>query len=80
MGKAFHQYSGIKSLFIALFCSLCVLVPLGSQAILSFIIVMIFTHIFAIFVTAKIGGLTGDIYGAITILAELLVSLVYLIV
>ena len=40
----------------------------------------IFTAIFCYFIDKKLGGVTGDVYGAVCILNELLVLYVYVII
>ena len=78
MGKAFAQNAGKTSLLIALFFAMLLIVPLGLQAILSGAAVIIFTLLFARYVTSILGGLTGDIYGAITEITEILVLTFFL--
>lgn len=78
IGKAFAQYADKYTLYIGLLLTLLVIVPVGKQAIISLAIVSICTMLFARFVTNLLGGLTGDIYGAISELAEILVLLVFL--
>jgi len=78
MGKAFAQYADKSTLYIGIILTLLILVPLGKQAIVSFIVVSIFTLLFARFVTKVLGGLTGDVYGAISELAEIIVLFVFL--
>ena len=79
IGKAFAQYTGKRTLFIALLFTLLFIVPLGKQAVVSLAVICTFTLLFATYVKKIIGGLTGDIYGAICELAELLVLLVFLL-
>lgn len=78
MGKAFAQYAGKTSLILAALFVLLLIVPLGKQAIISGGVVVLFTILFARYVTGILGGLTGDIYGAITEIAEILVLTVFL--
>ena len=78
MGKAFAQHAGKYTLYIATLLTLLILVPLGKQAIVSFVIVSIFTMLFARFVTQVLGGLTGDVYGAMSELGEIIVLFVFL--
>lgn len=78
IGKAFAQYADKYTLYIGLLLTLMIIVPVGKQAILSLAIVSLCTVLFARFVTNLLGGLTGDIYGAISELAEILVLFVFL--
>jgi len=78
MGKAFAQYAGRYTLYIGLFLTIVMLIPLGQQALLSLVAVSVGTILFARFVTHLLGGLTGDIYGAISELAEIMVLFVFL--
>lgn len=78
IGKAFAEYAGKYTLYIGLFLTLLVIIPVGKQAILSLAIVSICAMLFARYVTKLLGGLTGDIYGAMSELAEIMVLLVFL--
>lgn len=79
MGKAFKEHAGGHTLFIA---ALCTLVMLGlcykAQVMVALLISVAFTLSFARFVTRLLGGLTGDVYGAITELSEIAVLIVFL--
>jgi len=78
MGKAFAQYADKKSLMIAILSTFIFVVPLGIISIISMIIVAIFTILFCKYITNVLGGLTGDVYGALTELSEVLVLVVFL--
>jgi adenosylcobinamide-GDP ribazoletransferase len=78
IGKAFAQYADSRTLLIAAVFTLLLIVPLGKQAIICSIVGILFAMVFARYVTKLLGGLTGDVYGAITDLTELVVLLVYL--
>ncbi len=78
IGKAFAQYADSRTLLIAAAFTLLLIVPLGKQAIICSIVGILFAMGFARYVTKLLGGLTGDVYGAITDLTELVVLLVYL--
>jgi len=78
IGKAFAQYADKYTLYIGLVLTLLIIIPIGKQAILSLAIVSICTMLFARFVTNLLGGLTGDIYGAMSELAEIMVLCVFL--
>lgn len=79
IGKAFAQYANKKSLWIAAISTLLFVVPCGFSAIISMIGVGVFTPIFCRYITSVLGGLTGDVYGALTELSEILVLILFLI-
>lgn len=78
IGKAFAQYADKPTLYIAITITLLIMALLGKQALLSMLFVSIGTMLFARFITNVLGGLTGDIYGALSELAEIMVLLVFL--
>lgn len=78
IGKAFAQYAGKKALCFALFWAALCLAPCGAQAWAAAVAVAVFTALFCRYVTAVLGGLTGDVYGALTELSELIVLAVFL--
>lgn len=79
IGKAFAKYADKATLYTSLVLTLLMLILVGKQALISMAVVSICTVVFARFVTNLIGGLTGDIYGAISELAEIIVLLVFLL-
>jgi len=79
MGKAFAQYAGKSScVFAGLTTLLCVL-PWGKIAICALTVSLAFSLFFANYIKKILGGLTGDIYGAIVTLNEALVLFVFLV-
>jgi adenosylcobinamide-GDP ribazoletransferase len=78
IGKAFAQYADKKSLMIAILSTFIFVVPLGIISIISMISVAIFTILFCKYITNVLGGLTGDVYGALTELSEVIVLIVFL--
>lgn len=78
IGKAFAQYAGKYTLYIAAVLALLFVIPLGKQAIVSLFAAIIVTVLFSSYVKKLIGGLTGDIYGAVTEISEIVVLLVFL--
>ncbi|HMM20315.1 MAG TPA: adenosylcobinamide-GDP ribazoletransferase [Selenomonadales bacterium] len=78
MGKAFAEYAGRKAFWIALGLTLILLAPLGWPALVAASAAALFTWLFAGYVTRLLGGLTGDVYGAIAELSELPVLAVML--
>ena len=87
IGKAFAKFSTEKTLPLAFFETLILFLPLAFfdkkfflSAFFSLLITSIFALSFGKFVTKKIGGVTGDIYGATEILSETLVLIIFLII
>lgn len=82
LGKAFSTYSNkfslILNIIITLIC-LSINLPKLSTSIIAFIVVIIFTLIFGHYITKKLGGLTGDVYGATSELSEFLVLFIFTI-
>ena len=79
MGKAFAEYAGKKSLWLAFFLTAVCVAPWGPLAGAAFLVSAVFTVCFARYITGVLGGLTGDVYGALTLLNEVLVLLVFLL-
>lgn len=82
IGKAFAVFAGKRSLY---FAALGALLPLAGAAFflpqntaLACGFVALFAYYFARYVTTLLGGLTGDVYGAVTELSEALVLLLFL--
>lgn len=85
IGKAFSKYATPKIFLVALAETILLLVPLiffGVEifcaAIISVAAAIIFARHFGKYVTLKIGGVTGDIYGAAEMLAEVLVLIIFM--
>ena len=79
MGKAFAAYTDGRTVAFAALTALCFLLPFGWPAAAALLLCLLFTAFFASFVVKKLGGLTGDIYGAVTTLNEALVLLAFLV-
>lgn len=79
IGKAFAVYAGKKSLVTATAITLAAIIPAGRLAWLSLALSSAFTFFFAGYVEKRLGGLTGDVYGAITTMSEGLILLTFLI-
>ncbi|MBR2179996.1 MAG: adenosylcobinamide-GDP ribazoletransferase [Selenomonadaceae bacterium] len=86
MGKAFAEYTTRSTIILAIVEALILLSPLillfavTVKALLSsLIIALIFTLYFGRFATKKVGGVTGDIYGAVELISEALVLLSFLL-
>lgn len=78
MGKAFAEFANRKTLYWAICFTAVLIVPLGIQAVISAVPVVLLLLLFARYTSHLLGGLTGDVYGAISELAELLVLIVFL--
>ena len=82
IGKAFAEYATKKSFYfafaIALFCTLYATLQYGTLAFIAFFSVLLFTYWFSGYVTKTLGGLTGDVYGAVTEISETIVLFVFL--
>lgn len=77
MGKAFAQYAGRTTLAIAAVIALAVIVPLGTEAIISAGGALFIGILAARYFANVLGGLTGDTYGAVTELTELAALLLF---
>ncbi len=84
MGKAFAKFTTRRTIFFATIEATLLLLPLNIidekiflSAALSVIIALIVTWKFAKFSVKKIGGVTGDIYGAVTTLVEMFVLITF---
>ncbi len=80
IGKAFSLYSGrgsfVFNLILAAF--LAAFSPIGAiNAIVAYFFVLLFASYAGNHLTKKLGGLTGDIYGAVTELSEWLVLFLF---
>lgn len=86
MGKAFSQYTTNSTVIFAVLETLILLLPLMifstefiNSVILALLLSLSFTMYFGKFAVKKIGGVTGDIYGAVTTISESIVLLIFLI-
>lgn len=87
MGKAFAQFTTRRTIFFAAGETILFLLPLGIVSEIFFLsaaaaslVALFVTWKFASFSTEKIGGVTGDIYGAVTTLAEMFVLITFLLI
>ena len=78
LGKAFAQYAGRSALAFAAVCTFVLITWAGALAWASLAVCAAFTAFFGNYVEKRLGGLTGDVYGAITTLNEGLVLLTFL--
>ena len=78
MGKAFAQYAGRTTLLIAGIVALTIVIPLGIQAVISAGCAVLAGILSARYLAEVLGGLTGDTYGAVTEITELVVLFVFI--
>ncbi len=78
MGKAFAEHANRSALIFAVFSTLLFVTPWGIFAIISMLATIVAAFCFAKYVTKILGGLTGDVYGAITHLGELFALFAFL--
>ena len=85
MGKAFAKYTTRQTLIFAFVTAILILMPLIFDvkifltAMFALIISLTATIYVGNFAVKKIGGVTGDIYGAVSTLIELLVPIIFLL-
>ena len=87
MGKAFSLYAGRRALLIAVVTVVAVLAlflkffgpMVAGSALAAVVAASLFSLLFGGWLTGKLGGLTGDMYGAATELAEVVVLLVFVL-
>lgn len=79
LGKAFYQSGHKYTLYVAGICSALLLIPLGKLVIISGVIGISFALLLSRYISRRLGGLTGDVYGAIVELTEIVTLLVFLI-
>ena len=87
MGKAFAKFTTRRTIIFAAGETLLLLLPLSFVSKIFLIcaasaslIALIVTWKFATFATEKIGGVTGDIYGAVTTLSEMFALITFLLI
>lgn len=78
MGKAFGRYADRRSCLLVTAYTLAILAVLGWQALLAALAAVFFSLWCGRRVTGLLGGLTGDVYGTLCTISELIVLLVYL--
>ena len=87
MGKAFAKFTTRRTIFFAAGETFLLLLPLNFigkifffSAAAAMVVAFIVAWKFATFATEKIGGVTGDIYGAVTTLAEMFALITFLLI
>lgn len=77
MGKIFAEMAGRRTLFVALASTLLVVVPCGLVAVLALAAGLCFAWLWCRHVARRLGGLTGDVYGATELMTEAVVLFVF---
>ncbi len=80
MGKAFAELAGYRSLLIAGAVTIALVAPLGIAALAALAVAVLFAAVAGNYATRHLGGLTGDIYGAVTEITETLVLITFVVV
>ena len=87
MGKSFAKFTTRRTIIISAAETLILLLPLnffGEKLFLCALAAILTAFLtswrFSSFAKSKIGGVTGDIYGAVTILSEMVVMITFLLV
>jgi len=80
MGKSFHQYAGKKAFIIGTLMILIIAGFFKWIGIVTFMIAAAFAYLFCRKVALQLGGLTGDVYGAVTELTQVVTLLVFYVV
>lgn len=78
MGKAFADMVDKKTVSMAALTTILFVVPWGQTAMLALILGLSFGLLLAAYAARKLGGLTGDVYGAVELLTESFVLFVFL--
>ena len=78
IGKAFAQFASRPALYFAAASAAIIVLPLGKTAWISLAVSAVFAVLLGRYFSKRLGGLTGDIYGAINELTELLVLIIFL--
>lgn len=79
MGKVFSDMADGKTVTIAGITTALFVVPWGQAAIAALVAGLFFAWLLGKWLSGKLGGLTGDTYGAIETLTETMVLLVFLL-
>ncbi|SFT83014.1 cobalamin-5'-phosphate synthase [Selenomonas sp. GACV-9] len=79
MGKAFADMADKETVAIAGITTILFVVPWGQAAIAALVAGLGFAWLLGAWLTSKLGGLTGDTYGAIETLTETMVLVVFLV-
>jgi len=79
IGKAFANHATKKSLLLALLLAALLTAPAAAQGLAALAVTILAAYAFSSYITKLLDGLTGDIYGALTEITEILVLLVFVL-
>ena len=77
MGKTFADMANRRTVAIAAVTTSVLVIPIGLLATLTLVLGIVFVLLFCRWMTAILGGVTGDVYGAATVLTETIVLAVF---
>ena len=77
MGKTFADMADRGTVAIAAVTTSVLVIPIGLLATLALVLGIVFALLFCRWMTAILGGVTGDVYGAATVLTETIVLAVF---
>ena len=77
MGKTFADMADRSTVLLAAVTTMILVLPWGFLAALALVLGTVFALLFCRLMTHVLGGVTGDIYGAATVLTETLVLFVF---
>ena len=80
LGKIFADMADRRTLLIAAVSTVLLVLPFGMGAWLALVAGILFALLFCRFITGQLGGVTGDVYGATTVLTETVVLFVFSVV
>jgi adenosylcobinamide-GDP ribazoletransferase len=76
MGKCFHQFAGRSAMPVATVFAAAAAAALGWMGAVVFTVVGAWAYLFCRRVSQELGGLTGDVYGAVTELTQVVAMVV----
>lgn len=77
MGRAFAEMADKKALLIGLFTAVLFTAPWGIAALAALLGGLLWAFLFGKYATKKLGGLTGDVYGAVELTTETAVLVIF---
>ena len=77
MGKTFADMANRRTVAIAAVTTSVLVIPIGLLATLALVLGIVFALLFCRWMTTILGGVTGDVYGAATVLTETIVLAVF---
>lgn len=79
MGKSFNNYARKSSLLIATIFAM-IITAFFNMTVFPITITILFGALLALYISRKLNGLTGDVYGAITEISEVIFLFVFLFI